>query len=57
MRARVQMDQRTLVLLLITFIAAGVIAWLRVEEELANRPAEPPPEPPADVVEVEILSP
>lgn len=57
MRARVQMDQRTLVLLLITFIAAGVIAWLRVEEELANRPAAPPAEPPADVVEVEILSP
>ena len=57
MPARVRMDQRTWILLAITFVVAGVIAWLRVEEELARRPAAPPPQPPMDLVEVEIVSP
>ncbi|HBQ20078.1 MAG TPA: hypothetical protein DEF51_56115 [Myxococcales bacterium] len=62
MRYRVQGSWRTRVLLMIAMIVAGVIAWFRVEDQLAERAARPvePESPPRDIpyaVEVDIVGP
>jgi len=55
-RARVQSNWRTRLLLLLAFVAAGVIAWHRVSEREAEEAAESRASAPSgDVVEVEIV--
>lgn len=57
MRARVQSSWRTSLLLFLAFVAAGVIAWHRVQRREADPPESPPPAPAErGVVEVEIVA-
>jgi len=55
-RSRVQSSWRTRLLLFIAFVAAGLIAYHRVQEREPEPPPGPTSEASRDVVEVEIVA-
>ncbi|MCA9610923.1 MAG: hypothetical protein KC619_35255 [Myxococcales bacterium] len=56
MRVRVKSSWRTRLLLLLAFVAAGLIAYMRVQGRVPEPREAPAPAPPEGVVDVEIVA-